>query len=153
MATESLQLDRFLPYRLSVLTNTVSRALARRYEERFGLTIPQWRVVAVLGRESDLSASEVARRTVMDKVTVSRAVAGLLADARVLRETDPDDRRRTLLRLAPAGRSIYRRIVPLARTYERSLLRALDRDERAQLDHLLTRLTARAHDLQDRGRS
>lgn len=144
MPAPRLQLDEFLPYRLSVLTNTVSRALARSYEERFGLSIPQWRVVAVLGRESDLSASEVVERTVMDKVTVSRAVASLLADGRIVRETDPEDRRRILLRLSPAGRSIYRRIVPLARTYERSLLRALDAGERAQLDDLLTRLTRRA---------
>ena len=153
MPARRLQLEEFLPYRLSVLSNTVSRALARSYEERFGLSIPQWRVVAVLGRESDLSASEVVERTVMDKVTVSRAVASLLADGRIQRETDPEDRRRILLRLSPAGRSIYRRIVPLARTYERSLLRALAPAERAQLADLLTRLTHRAHHMQEGGRS
>src|ERR1043166_3536149 len=73
-----LDLPRFLPYRLSVLTNRVSSAIARHYSERFGLSIPEWRVMAVLGSVSDLSAREVASRTAIDKVQVSRAVASLL---------------------------------------------------------------------------
>jgi len=142
-----MRLDRFLPYRLSVLANTVSRALGESYEERFGLTIPQWRVIAVLGPEAALSASEIAEHSVMDKVTVSRAVARLVDDGRLLRATDPDDRRRSLLRLSRRGRSIYERIIPLARAYERDLLRALDPGDRSELDRLLTRLTDRARSL------
>ena len=70
-----------MPYRLSVLTNIVSMSIAEAYEREFGLTIPQWRVIAVLARYPDLSAIEVAERTAMDKVAVSRAVQGLLAIA------------------------------------------------------------------------
>ena len=147
MAAERLRLERFLPYRLSVLANTVSRALADSYEQRFGLSIPQWRVIAVLGPESELSASEIAERSVMDKVSVSRAVARLVADGRLLRTTDPDDRRRCVLRLSRRGRAIYQRIVPHACAYERELLRALDPDDRADLDRLLTRLTQRARSI------
>ena len=147
MATERLRLERFLPYRLSVLANTVSRALAESYEQRFGLTIQQWRVIAVLGPESALSASEIADRSVMDKVSVSRAVARLVDDGRLLRTIDPDDRRRSVLRLSRRGRVIYERIIPLARAYERDLLRALDRDDRADLDRVLTRLTQRARSI------
>lgn len=147
MPAEGLRLERFVPYRLSVLTNTVSRALARHYEERFGLSIPQWRVVAVLGREAPLSAVELAERTVMDKVTVSRAVNALIDEGRLARATDPDDRRRSVLRLTAAGRAVYRRIVPLARRYERELLAALGRRERQELDRLLARLTDRARTL------
>ena len=147
MATERLRLERFLPYRLSVLANTVSRALADCYEERFGLTIPQWRVIAVLGPDSELSASEIAELSVMDKVSVSRAVARLVDDGRLLRTIDLDDRRRSVLRLSRRGRAIYERIIPLARGYERDLLRALDPDDRADLDRLLTRLTQRARSI------
>ena len=73
-----LDLEHFLPYRLSVLSNRVSDAIARVYSERFALGVTEWRVMAVLGRYPDLSASEVAQRTAMDKVAVSRAVARLL---------------------------------------------------------------------------
>ncbi len=153
MPAERLLLERFLPYRLSVLTNTVSRALARSYEERFGLSISQWRVIAVLGRDSPLSAGAVAERTVMDKVSVSRAVNALAAEGRVVRSTDRADRRRQLLRLTPRGRAVYRRIVPLARRYEAKLLATLDRRERAALDRLLARLTDRARSLEAGGSS
>ena len=77
-ADNPLHLDRFIPYRLSVLSNTVSMIIAGAYEREFGLSIPQWRVIAVLARYPDLSAVEVAERTAMDKVAVSRAVQGLL---------------------------------------------------------------------------
>ena len=144
MPASRLRLDRFVPYRLSVLTNKVSRALARRYAERFGLTIPQWRIVAILGHTPDLSAGEVAERSVMDKVTVSRAIAALEADGRLVRRVDRDDRRRSRLRLSASGRSIYARIVPLARRYETKLLSTLSARERSALDDLLTRLTQQA---------
>ena len=76
-ALPALDLEHFLPYRLSVLANTVSTALAGAYALRFGLTIPQWRVIAVLARTPGLAAADVVERTAMDKVAVSRAVAGL----------------------------------------------------------------------------
>lgn len=77
MAKAPLALERFLPYRLSVLTNRVSGALSRHYADRFGIGIPEWRVIAILGRYAGLSANQVAERSAMDKVTVSRAVAAL----------------------------------------------------------------------------
>ncbi len=144
MPASQLKLDRFLPYRLSVLTNTVSRALALGYAERFGLTIPQWRIVAVLGHDPNLSAVEVAKRTVMDKVTVSRAVTALESDGRLIRRVDSSDRRRSLLRLSAAGRALYREIVPLARSYEMRLLSTLTARERIAFNDLLTRLTQQA---------
>src|SRR5689334_12108617 len=98
----TLELDRFLPYRLSVLSNIVSTAIAGAYQDRFGLTIPEWRVMAVLAMNPGLSAAEVAQRTAMDKVAVSRAVASLLKERRIAREMARSDRRRSLLKLAPA---------------------------------------------------
>ena len=133
-----------MPYRLSVLTNIVSMSIAEAYEREFGLSIPQWRVIAVLARYPNLSAIEVAERTAMDKVAVSRAVQGLLANRRLVRAYDSGDRRRTRLRLSNAGRSVYTRVAPLALSYEKKLLAALSPTDRRVLDRLLGRLVDRA---------
>lgn len=137
-----LDLEHFLPYRLSVLSNRVSAAIAQAYSERFGLGITQWRVMAVLGRYPGLSAGEVAQRTATDKVAVSRAVAGLLEGGYLEREIHGDDRRRSVLRLSREGEHVYRQIVPLALGFERRLLGGMDEAERALLFGLLDRLDA-----------
>lgn len=141
---ERLRLDHFVPYRLSVLTNTVSTAIAGAYARRFGLSIPEWRVIAVLGLDPGLSAAEVAERTAMDKVAVSRAVSNLLRSRRVVRATANSDRRRSVLKLSRQGENVYWRVVPFARRYERELLADLSASERASLDRLLSRLHRRA---------
>jgi DNA-binding MarR family transcriptional regulator len=143
-ANGKLDLEHFLPYRLSVLSNTVSSALAGAYARRFGLTIPQWRVVAVLARSPGLSAAGVAERTAMDKVAVSRAVAGLARSGRVRRVQAVSDRRRSVLTLTARGHAVYRQIVPLALAYERRLLGELSPAEQAQFDRLLGRLQKRS---------
>lgn len=132
-----LDLEHFLPYRLSVLSNRISQDIARLYADRFGLGITEWRVLAVLGRRDGLSAREVAERTAMDKVAVSRAVASLQAAGRIERETHGDDRRRSVLRLSPAGRAIYEDVAPMALSYQRRLLEGLDETQRAALFRLL----------------
>jgi DNA-binding MarR family transcriptional regulator len=139
-----LDLEHFLPYRLSVLSNTVSAALAGAYARRFCLTIPQWRVVAVLARSPGLSAAGVAERTAMDKVAVSRAVNGLVRAGRVRRVLAAADRRRSVLTLSARGQQVYERIIPLALAYERRLLAELTPDERLQFDVLLARLQKRS---------
>jgi DNA-binding MarR family transcriptional regulator len=143
-------LEHFLPYRLSVLTNTMSRAFARRYGERFGLSIPEWRVMAVLGRFAPLSANEVAERTAMDKVRVSRAVARLMKAGLIDRATDSGDRRRSALKLSRAGRRMHDGIIPMARQIEAALLDRLTPSERASLDDLVSKLMENAVVL-DRG--
>lgn len=140
----SLVLERFVPYRLSVLSNTVSRAIARIYAERFDLTIPEWRVMAQLGRHGRLSASDIVGLTAMDKVRVSRAVARLVAVGRVAAIADAADRRRQLLTLTAAGKRIYREIVPLALAREARLLEVLEPGERRVLDLLLGKLQGQA---------
>lgn len=145
---DRLRLDRFIPYRLSVLTNTISMSIAGAYQREFGLSIPEWRIIAVLSRYSDLSAIEVAERTAMDKVAVSRAVQRLLAARRLVRAYDDSDRRRSILRLSPAGRAVYKRVAPLALRYERELLDALSPSDRRALDRLLDRLMERARSME-----
>lgn len=137
-------LERFLPYRLSVLMLRISNAIARSYERRFRLSVPEWRVMAVLGRFGPLSASGVGEKTQMDKVRVSRAVSRLVAAGRVSRRVDRRDRRRSVLALTKAGEAIHREIVPHARRVEARLLAGLTLAERDALDRLLARLEARA---------
>lgn len=135
-----LDLDRFLPYRLSVLSNRISTSVAQMYSEHFQLTITEWRVMAILGRYPDLSANEVAQRSAMDKVAVSRAVARLLESGRLTREMHDDDRRRSVLRLSEEGMRIYDQIAPLALDFERQLLGEMTPEERALLFRVLDRL-------------
>ena len=139
-----LDLDSFVPYRLSVLSNRVSGAIAAEYSERFGLTIPEWRVMAVLGGTPGLSAREVAERTAMDKVQVSRAVARLLNARRIQKEADGEDGRVTRLQLSAKGRAIYDEIVPLALHLEELFLSALTPPERKNFDALMTKLARQA---------
>jgi len=142
-----LVLDRFLPYRLSVLSNRISQAIAREYGRRFDLGVTEWRVIAVLARSRGLSPSEIAQRTAMDKVAVSRAVAALTAAGRVARAAHGADGRRAVIALSAKGRAVYRQVAPLALAYERRLLGALAADERRQLDRILERLAQVQHDV------
>lgn len=144
---DRLHLEQFMPHRLSVLMNLISMSIADAYECTFGLTIPQWRVIAVLARYPNLSAMEVAERTAMDKVAVSRAVSSLLAARRILRSYDAADRRRSVLRLSGSGRAVYRRVAPMALGYEKELLGALSPRDRRAFERLVGRLTERARAL------
>jgi DNA-binding MarR family transcriptional regulator len=141
MPSKTLDLDHFTPYRLSVVTNRVSSAIAQQYSDRFNLTIPEWRVMAVLGHTPGLSAREVAMRTAMDKVQVSRAVAALLAAKRLTRTAHAMDGRIAHLSLSPKGREIYDKVVPLALALERQFLSVLSPAERKALDGLLEKLS------------
>ncbi|HEY0178029.1 MAG TPA: MarR family transcriptional regulator [Dokdonella sp.] len=137
-----LELERFLPYRLSILSNRISRAIAREYQQRFALSMTEWRVIAVLARFDGhgLSAREVAERTEMDKVAVSRALARLVAEKRVARRTHAGDKRRSVLHLTAKGWKIHDVVAPLAREHERALLAELDAEERRVLEQVLDKL-------------
>ena len=139
-AHASLDLEHFLPYRLSILSNRVSQTIAGAYARRFGIGVTEWRVIAVLGRYPGLSANGVAARTAMDKVAVSRAVARLLARGLLQREMHGEDRRRSVLQLSAEGYRIYDEVVPLALDCERRLLETLTEEERKTLQALIDRL-------------
>lgn len=145
-----LELENFLPYRLSVLAQLVSESLHDLYAAPFGLSVTQWRVMAALGRFAPLTASEVGQRIVMDKVAVSRAVAGLKQRGLIERATDRNDRRRASLELSARGRAMHGRIVPLALAYEGRLCGALSAEERQRFDGLADRLFAHARKLRGR---
>lgn len=146
-AVAAFRLEAFLPYRLSVASNRVSRAFARRYAAEFGLSIPEWRVLAVLGSYAPCSSNEIVERTAMDKAKVSRAVAGLVAAGLVERGDHAADQRLISLAFSPQGRRVYEAIVPRARAIEAELLEGLTGGERRELARLLGHLLARAESL------
>ena len=145
--SKELILEEFLPYRLSILSNTVSTMIARAYDKRFGLSIPEWRVIAVLGRFPGLSAVEVAERTLMDKVAVSRAVGKLIKSGRVDRQFADADRRRSILNLSEAGKKVHDEIAPLALRFEQDLLHGISDDEAATLAAVMDKLLERAREI------
>ena len=142
--SDELRLEDFLPYRLAVLSSTVSTTVARAYDKRFGVSIPEWRVIAVLGRFPGLSAVEVAERTLMDKVAVSRAVTKLIKNGRIDREFDDTDKRRSILNLSEDGKKLHDEIAELALQFERDLLLGFSEEELESLDNIMERLLARA---------
>ena len=144
----ALQLEQFVPYRLSVLSNVVSSSIADAYRRRHSLSIPEWRIMAVLARYPGISAREVAIKTRMDAVAVSRAVNRLLRARRLKRGTATEDRRRSILTLSDQGMAVYREIVPFALQYETALLAALQPLEQRILDEVLKKLTDRAQQLE-----
>ncbi len=141
---DELRLEDFLPYRLAVLSNTVSTTVARAYDKRFSVSIPEWRVIAVLGRFPGLSAVEVAGRTLMDKVAVSRAVTKLIKNGRIDREFADADRRRSILNLSEDGKKLHDEIAQLALQFERDLLDGFSAEEMTSLNGIMERLLARA---------
>jgi len=141
---KELILEDFLPYRLAILSHSVSSLVARVYDKRFGLTIPEWRVIAIVGRFPGLAAVEVAERTMMDKVAVSRAVTKLIKSGRIEREFADADRRRSILDLSAKGRQVHDEIAPLALKMEADLLHGLSEDEITKLNSVIERLLARA---------
>lgn len=141
---DELRLEKFLPYRLAVLSNTVSTTVARAYDKRFSVSIPEWRVIAVLGRFPGLSAVEVAERTFMDKVAVSRAVTKLIKNGRIDRQFADADKRRSILNLSDEGQKLHDEIAVLALDFERDLLQGFTAEEVDDLNRIMERLLARA---------
>lgn len=137
-----LQLEHFLPYRLSILSNTISQAIADDYQSRYDISVTEWRVMAVLARYAGLSAREVAERTAMDKVAVSRALARLVDAGRVDRAVHDNDKRRSVLNLSSAGWAIHDVVAPMARAREDEVLAKLDAQERQWLTRILDKLLA-----------
>ena len=146
-----MNLPDFLPYRLAVVTDAVSRALAAVYADRFKLSRDEWRVIAQLAEVRELKASELGARTSLPKMQVSRAVTRLERDGLISRAIDPEDRRNSVARLTASGRTLYRKIEPIVLEREAFLLAALSADERSTLVRALGKVEERARQLQKVG--
>lgn len=130
----------FLPYRIVSLGQAMGQGLARQYADEFGLSIPEWRTLALIGQYEAVTAAEVVAETPMDKATVSRASASLTQRGLVERVPHEADRRATVLRLSSAGKNVFEEVSDRALAYEADLLRSLDEDERRRLEGLLNKL-------------
>lgn len=139
-----LQLDRFLPYQLSIASNAVSNRIAEIYRDRFDLKVPEWRIMAVLGDTGPATQRELAERTLMDKVAVNRACRTLAERGFVEREPNATDGRSHHLELTAQGRTIYDRIMPLTLQMEQQLFASFSAAERDTFVRLLTRVREQA---------
>ena len=136
----TLDLDRFLPYRLDILAEAVSRALSRIYKDKYGLGVPEWRVLAHLGQFAPITAKAVAAHSRMHKTKVSRAVAALEAQGFLVRTGSHEDRREEQLSLSAKGKAAYADLAPKAADFAGHLLDDLSATERRALDGAIDRL-------------
>ncbi len=146
-AADAFNLSAFFPYMVRLFDRSVSASLTPVYASLFGLSVSEWRTLAVLGSHGTLSAGEIVRLSGMDKVNVSRAIQGLRSAGLLRRDIDGEDRRRALLRLTDRGAEAFRTLVPLVLKREAELLQGLSTDERATLIRLMEKVRKNAETL------
>ena len=136
-----LDLFRFVPFRLNRLAAEVSAALSSEYQARYGLDIPEWRVLATLGfRDDPCSAQYIAHCTRTHKSTISRAVTTLMTRQLVERVENADDRREFRLRMTRKGKALYEELIPRLKRKEQAILSCLSAQERRDFAHMLGKI-------------
>ena len=144
---QSFDLRSYFPFLVRIYYRAVSSSVERIYAPLFGLSVTEWRTMAILGPYRALSSSEIVKESSMDKVKVSRAIARLREKEFVKRDIDGDDRRRSVLRLTDRGREVYETLVPLVLEVEDSLLEGLNSSERELLVRLMEKVRTNAENL------
>jgi DNA-binding MarR family transcriptional regulator len=142
MDADRLELENFLPYRLNRLADAVSREFSRIYRDRYGLTRPEWRLLATLGQYGTMTATAVGAHSAMHKTKVSRAVAALEKRRWLTRSADAGDRRIEHLALTAEGLRTYREMVPIAKAFEANLLRKMSAAQKDAVSIALEALEA-----------
>ena len=136
-----LDLFRFVPFRLNRLAAEVSAALSSEYQERYGLDIPEWRVLATLGFRNDAcSAQYIAHCTRTHKSTISRAVTALMTRQLVERVENEDDRREFRLRMTRKGNALYEQLIPRLKRREREIMSCLSPREQEEFARMLGKI-------------
>jgi DNA-binding MarR family transcriptional regulator len=123
--------------------------MATVFEDRYGISMPEWKVLAIIAGKPGLSAVSVARLAQMDTVAVSRAVTKLMDRGLIDRELDSEDRRRSVLDLSETGKQLHAEIVPLAMELEASLMEDFSEEERNALAKAIRFLDAKSRDFTD----
>src|ERR1700691_4092356 len=142
-----LKLEQFLPYQLNVVSSLVSQALSRVYAQRYGIGVPEWRVLVTLGQYQMMTAKAIGAHTHMRKTKVSRAVA-ILEKRRLLgRRPNREDKREAFLSLTAAGRNIYEELAPHALDFAKPLTEIQTSADRVAFNRALSQLTARSTQL------
>lgn len=148
LATDKLDLQEFIPYKLAVAANRVSQSIGSLFEQQYGLQIPEWRILMTLHSYGPLAPNEVVEHTSMDKGRVSRAQRRLVELGLIAASDDPRDGRRLVLFLTRTGVKMCGAIIPHARQTEAWFLSVLTQTERRALDKILSRLLARSEERQ-----
>ncbi|MGH1539522.1 MAG: MarR family winged helix-turn-helix transcriptional regulator [Arenicella sp.] len=138
-----LSLDTFIPYRINVLATKISESLAVEYRRDFGISIAEWRVLAILGQYSPLAAKQLASEVNLGKVRLSRTTTKLYEDGLIMRSISAGDRRKTFFRLSTKGKRLYEKIVPLAIKWQDSLMESFSDKDTEQLVKMIDLLEAR----------
>ncbi|UTW11402.1 MarR family winged helix-turn-helix transcriptional regulator [Marinobacterium rhizophilum] len=152
-APDQVQLERFVTYRISTLANMLGRQMERFLNQQFGISLPDWRVLATLGRFKEMSVRELAAESKMDKALVSRVASRLAKQQLIDSQPHPEDGRLVVLTLTPAGRDMYHAIIPHAMKRHQKLLGSLAPEEIPALDQILNKLLGYAENLEQRSRS
>jgi len=139
-----LKLEQFLPYRLNVVASLVSQALSRIYADRYGIGVPEWRVLVTLGQFGMMTGKAIGSHSHMHKTKVSRAVAMLEQRKLVTRRANRADLREAFLALTPAGRTMYDDLAPVALDFADRLASAVDPADRAAFERSVDRLIERS---------
>ena len=146
-SSDILTLEDFFAYKLSVSSNKISGIFANIYQDKFALSITQWRIMAVLGEFPDSSADDVSNKTQIEKSILSRAINKLLQRKLIQRVFSETDKRRSMLSLTRTGFDVYSEIVPLSYAYQHKLLNCFNSDEKQQFSLLLEKLYQHADQL------
>ena len=142
-----LKLEQFLPYRLNVVASLVSQALSRIYAERYGIGVPEWRVLVTLGQFGMMTGKAIGDHSHMHKTKVSRAVALLEKRKLIMRRANRADLRESFLALTPAGRTMYEDLAPIALEFAQRLSEAIEPADRDAFERAVNRLTERSAEL------
>ena len=135
-----MELNDFLPYRLSILSLKVSKGIAKHYEDQFGINTSEWRILVILYKNPEINAKEIGLLSQMDKVRISRTVKSLLKKSYIEQTTDSNDARARIYKHSPSGKILMRAVIPDALRYEEQLLQQLSKKEQQQLHHLIEKL-------------
>ncbi len=137
----------FLPYKLSILSQTVSQLIAQEYENRYNLTMHQWRCLVIINSHENVTAKDICGHTLLDKMTVSRAVRSLANRKLITLVPSKDDARKQMISLSAIGLRIYDEVIPIAQKYESTILSTLTIDEKEGLDSTIKKLIFASHNL------
>ncbi|WP_419796585.1 MAG: MarR family winged helix-turn-helix transcriptional regulator [Terasakiella sp.] len=144
----TFQLEKFFPYLVRIYYRAVSQSVSSIYEKDYDLTVSEWRAMAVLGNSKEpLSAGEIVTRSSIDKVKVSRAIAGLTKAGYLERRIDEGDRRKVALQLTRSGHYVFEELVEKVQELEDKLLKGFSSEEKDLLISFMARVRNNSEEL------
>lgn len=144
---DMFDLETFLPYQLSILSQSISGLIAREYESKFALTMNQWRCLVIIYAHEPVTAKDISNFTLLDKMTISRAVKVLQKRRLVNVSTSGHDARSRMLSISKIGKEVYDQVIPFAQDYESRLLASLTNEQQLALQAIIKTLMRQSEEL------